>query len=518
MKIILPGFNAVSRQELDLKNNLVVVGANGSGKSRFGSYIEQNSSGNIKRISAQRMLRLSENVPKAYIEEAFKALISSHRHQPVTVEQNDYQHVLSALFAETAKRDSDYVKASRESTEKPDIPDSAVDKLIVIWNQVFPHRKILLDHGKVVVEGENSSRYAGTEMSDGEKIALYLIAQCLVLPGEFIIIIDEPELHLHKSLMARLWNKIEEMRSDCRFIYITHDLDFASSRSEAIKIWIKDFHNNIWDWCYLPQEDSLPENLLLEIVGSKKPILLVEGEKGSLDTVLYQIYYSGFTVIPRGSCYKVIESVKGLRSNSDLHSLEVRGLIDRDHREAEEITSLKKFNINVLSFTEIENLFLLPIFVGLMAEQMLLEDKEATFAKVMNTVISQMRNNIDRLALDKIKSRIYYKLLLGMNAKSKCIDDFKVNVSNIFDVSKIESEYMDEKTKLNKMIASEDYLEILKEYNNKGLCSLISHHLELPVKGNAYQKKIIQMLKGEKRSQLMAVLREHLPDLNENKS
>jgi predicted ATP-dependent endonuclease of OLD family len=68
-------------------------------------------------------------------------------------------------------------------------------------------------------------------MSDGEKVGLYLISQILLAEKNCILIIDEPELHLHKALMARLWNKLEEYRNDCFFIYITHDLDFAVSKS-----------------------------------------------------------------------------------------------------------------------------------------------------------------------------------------------------------------------------------------------------------------------------------------------
>ena len=53
------------------------------------------------------------------------------------------------------------------------------------------------------------------------------------------IIIDEPEIHLHRSIMNRLWTAIENERDDCLFIYITHDTQFAASHSQAKKIWIK---------------------------------------------------------------------------------------------------------------------------------------------------------------------------------------------------------------------------------------------------------------------------------------
>lgn len=90
------------------------------------------------------------------------------------------------------------------------------------------------------------------------------------------MIIDEPELHLHKALMVRLWNRLEEERTDCTFIYITHDLDFAVSKIASKTIWIKSYQNNNWNWELLEPNGVIPENLYLEVLGSRKPILFVE--------------------------------------------------------------------------------------------------------------------------------------------------------------------------------------------------------------------------------------------------
>lgn len=81
-------------------------------------------------------------------------------------------------------------------------------------------------------------------MSDGERVTIYLLGQCLIAPNDMTIIIDEPEIHLHKSIMYRLWDKIEEFCPNKTFIYITHDLDFAASRKEATKIWVKSYFGN----------------------------------------------------------------------------------------------------------------------------------------------------------------------------------------------------------------------------------------------------------------------------------
>lgn len=63
----------------------------------------------------------------------------------------------------------------------------------------------------------------------------YLIGEVLCAPENSIIIIDEPEMHIHVSLIKHLFDLIETERPDCAFIYLTHSMDFAFSRQSAIK-------------------------------------------------------------------------------------------------------------------------------------------------------------------------------------------------------------------------------------------------------------------------------------------
>lgn len=59
MKITLPTKkgNPNTNPEIEF-DQIVVVGANGSGKTRFGSYIEENNSSKTHRISAQKSLTM----------------------------------------------------------------------------------------------------------------------------------------------------------------------------------------------------------------------------------------------------------------------------------------------------------------------------------------------------------------------------------------------------------------------------------------------------------------------------
>lgn len=56
-------------------NSVVIIGANGSGKSKLGAWIEQQDFEKVHRISAQRNINFSERIPlKSYAEAEDKVI------------------------------------------------------------------------------------------------------------------------------------------------------------------------------------------------------------------------------------------------------------------------------------------------------------------------------------------------------------------------------------------------------------------------------------------------------------
>ena len=255
--LVLPPIKgAGAAQKVECKGNAIIFGANGSGKSRLGAWIElrSGSSDFVHRISAQRALTIPDFAPVKTLEESLNDFLygnsdpryannnykQGHRwgSHPDTHLLNDYGKVLSALFATDSKRNKDYVDTVRSASQRgdaglPPIPKSELDTVINVWSDIMPHRKIELLDGQIKAFDATGSLYKGGEMSDGEKVALYLLAQCLLVRNGSTVIIDEPELHLHRSLMSRLWSTVERLRPDCLFVYITHDLDFAATRVDG---------------------------------------------------------------------------------------------------------------------------------------------------------------------------------------------------------------------------------------------------------------------------------------------
>jgi hypothetical protein len=249
--------------------SLVVTGANGSGKTRFGAWIEDNNpERQVHRIAAQRALNLPELANPMPYDRATAHLYYGRYEpswtelqrrqnkvqtrwggQPVLQMQSDYEVVVSTLFADETRRNREYTVAARSRLPNAKPPDCNLDILQRIWSAVFPHRELVIGQDRISARIPRSGQeYAGSMMSDGERVALYLLGQVLCAPKGAIVVIDEPEIHLHQAIQSSLWDEAEASRADCTFVYVTHDLEFAASRSAARKIWTKSYDGARWDW------------------------------------------------------------------------------------------------------------------------------------------------------------------------------------------------------------------------------------------------------------------------------
>ena len=118
-------------------------------------------------------------------------------------------------------------------------------------------------------------------MSDGERVAFYLLGQSRCAPQNSIIVIDEPEIHLRRAVQLIFWDPVEAARPDCVFVYIAHDLEFAATRTSGRKIWMKGFDGTHWEWEEIEPLPELPEQLLFQVLESRCPVPFVEGDEQS---------------------------------------------------------------------------------------------------------------------------------------------------------------------------------------------------------------------------------------------
>ena len=477
-------------------SSVIFVGANGSGKTRLAVQIEQSNLENVHRISAHRSLALNPAAPKISARLARKGLKYGHAHEEYSAEHKssgrwaskmathllaDFDFLVQGLFAEqsnTALITHNAAHAGDNAAPQK----TKFQSLISIWQRLLPHCDLIVTGDDVNVRPSGANdEYSASEMSDGERAIFYLIGQTLLADEDTLLIIDEPELHVHRSIMSKLWDELEATRPDCAFVFITHDLEFAASRT-AEKYVIREYvPASGWTIEAVPEDTGFDEEVATQILGSRKPILFVEGAGTSLDIAIYRCCFPNATVIARGGCQDVIHSVATMRKNAALTRVTCAGLVDADSRSAGEIAILAQIGVYALPVSEIESLVLIPgvSHAILTAENYGAQDIGQRLAALKAAVFAQLADD------SHIEGVVMRHCLRQIDARLK-----KLDLSHAADVPALQAAYLKKAVELDvgqiadgvrtliaTAIEQQDLEALLKIYDNKGLFALAANHL-----------------------------------------
>lgn len=490
------------------KQAVIIIGANGSGKSHSAAFIEEQDfekdvhedrkkgrGGKCLRISAQRILNFDDFIPLDSYERSINKIIyggygiesdkpynkwtMNGRTNWTTVVTNDFDSVLAATIAKINLEYKAYYENSLENKEE-DCEQAkhnlTIDRIKRIWRKVLSERDITISDGQVLshVPGAKSE-YNANQMSDGERVCLYMICQVLSAPSNMLIIVDEPELHLHPSIMNKLWNTLEQARPDCHFIYVTHDTEFASNHPDAEIIWVKSYDGHSkWEYEIL-KENELPDELFLKILGNRKNVLFIEGKSGSWDYKIYGSIFNNFFIIPCASCNDVIRKTKTYNENNLLHHLKVFGIVDRDYRNENEIDALRSANVYCIEVAEVENLFLTEEVLRVFhkSRSISVQTSNHLIENIKNEVRNHFKTELSDQKSKALNAMIKYHFsVLPLKGSYNSIDDLKKYIE--IDIEqKIKDFDGILKKRYDNINDSGDYNEIIKIYNNKGLFSVL---------------------------------------------
>lgn len=493
-----------------LVSSIVIIGANGSGKTRLGAWLEFSGPQctSVHRVGAQKLLQFPDSISPVALEDALLGFtagtdaanmtdIGSRAHytslhnridqkwrgDAATGAVDDYKHLLIYLISEQYEVVLNYAQQAEKSNIYAKPITTKLNRVKCIWEKVISHRELIIRASTVSVKPSNTldtAAYKASQMSDGERVAFYLIGQCLAVPANSIIVVDEPEVHLHRVIQSSLWNAIEQERPDCLFVYLTHDLDFAASRTEAKKIWIKSYNGQVWDWREVPAEsEGLPEEVLLAVLGSRRPVLFTEGDRGGAEQAIFFHLYPDWTIMPRGGCEQVIQATQAFRALRQLHGIDSHGIVDCDYRSQEEVASLEIVGVHVLNAQEIENLLMVEPVLQLVAShvhtQGLSSDTSLEIVrKVKEFAFSLLSRDKDLLASRKTAWEMEQHMhkidrsVVGIAALEKVRAD-----AARFNVAATYTAFAQE---IDRILASQDYAALLKIYNNKGLSKQIGRY------------------------------------------
>ena len=479
---------------------ITIIGTNGAGKSRFCSALVEELGDKAYRISALKALFPTPASVKPLagsIEDIFNKMNASN---PLI--ENKAQTEFDKLFFVMLNdefRELMNFKAHQLMDEHTEFPKTRLDITVKKWQEVFPKNKVLRENGKLMFTSEGyEDKYPLMRLSDGEKSVLYYIGAVLYAMPDAAILVDDPETFIHSSIMRTLWNVLEQLRPDCTFIYNTHDVGFASSRIDNQCVWVKEFDPEAvaWDYEVMTSSRNL-DNALLDLLGSRKPVLFIEGDdKHSIDSRLYPLIFPEYTIKPLGSCNKVIETVRSFGDLQSFHQLESRGIVDRDRRSEQEVEYLRKKNILVPNVAEVENLFMLEGVIKAVAVYKR-RNPDIVFPKVKKRVIAMFTKELKQQALMHVRHRVKRDVEMRIDMKFTSINALENHMVEL--VSEINPRGMYDQLcrEFHVYEDNEDYASILKVYNQKLMLGESNVATLCGFKGkDDYIRGVLNILKG----------------------
>ena len=354
---------------------LFVLGANGSGKSGLMQHIHNKHTEQTRWISALRQtffvrdFQILGSLEKQSTEDAIRGRETSPEYRWT----DDYARTKPNLWI-TDLINMERVR-SQEITRLVDArnKDRAMDyssehqSPLEIVNQLLKQSNIpvtlkLENYDTVLASKNQSEPYSIAQLSDGERAVILIASRILSAPPNTLVLIDEPERHLHQSIVSPFLKALFAKRPDCAFIIATHEVDIPMDNRDSRILLVHDCAHSGkfvvgWDTVLVESKDNIDESLMRDILGARRKLLFVEGEKDSLDNRVYSLIFPKVTIIPKGSFKDVIKAVSGIRSTKHLHRIDAYGIIDRDGRSKENVEKLQANGIYSLDVYIVESIY-----------------------------------------------------------------------------------------------------------------------------------------------------------------
>lgn len=405
--------------DLAIGETLFVLGPNGAGKSALVQKFFSDNSGKARRISAHRQTWLSSGSlsmspqNRRYIEKnvqqsdsksdsRWKDQYAEGRVDLAIYDLINSENVRARTIAKAVDQ-QDYDSANNVARNKS--PIAIINDLLRLSNMQI--EIFLLDDEHIVASKNGGLTYSIAELSDGERNALLIAVNVLTADEGTLVIIDEPERHLHRSIISPLLSNLLTTRPDCSFVISTHDTDLVLDNPSTHSLLVRGctFLENRakgWDADLIPTDLAVDESLLKDILGSRRTLLFIEGnDRSSLDKPLYSLMFPNISILARGSCRDVEHAVLGIRNSASFHWIKAFGIIDSDNRVDADINRLRRNGVYPLNVHSVESLYYSHRIIRRIAMRqadVTGEDSSSLIESATNAALSSLSHQVQRLS------------------------------------------------------------------------------------------------------------------------
>lgn len=429
--------------EIKTGQAIFILGRNGTGKSALVHRLNMSLGSSVIYMPGSRpsyfdqdSLAMNASTRKAYdVNKVNWDASPDTRIRPIagTTRNEKAIHDLQSAENQYLTAATDDIKingAESASIKKLQSNQSPLDRI----NSIFAQANLPIE--TMLAQGELRAKQAGAiysyaRMSDGERSALVFAAEVIAATTGSIFLIDEPELHLHPSIVVPFLKALIVERPDCGFVVCTHALELPENSSGSKIVLVRGcqwLHENpyYWDVDILESIELVPEEVRVDLIGSRRKILFIEGTKSSLDQPLYSLLYPTVSVKFRESCRDVIQAVDGLRSVNTLHRADAFGIIDNDGMSDEQRINFETKGIFPLHVFAVESLYycaeVLEAVASFQAQNRGL-DKTEFLESAKNVALTSLNNasTKEHLAYKIVERQIRDKILLEIPSRETII-------------------------------------------------------------------------------------------------
>ena len=290
-----------------------------------------------------------------------------------------------------------------------------VQKYKVIFSSILPGKTLLdIDPAsprEFRYTDANGHELGFSSLSSGEQEVIKMLFD--VARKEIrhsVIVVDEPELHLHPTLAFKLIETLKSIGNHTnQLILFTHSSDLISTYYSTGDVYFIDSNADGKNQAHRLSDLSNEHRDVASLVGQNlglfavgKKLVFVEGEDSSIDRLTYQkvaqLVDPAVKVIPAGSVLNImtLHSIEE-QIRSAIFGIELYMIRDRDGLSDNQVLALEKNGrIKCLKRRHIENYFLDSEVLKLVADRLYLTERNS------DLTASNIAENAKRIAEESL--------------------------------------------------------------------------------------------------------------------
>lgn len=302
------------------------------------------------------------------------------------------------------------------------------EKYIDIFGKLlYPKTMLPIDINSSTIQykDDDGNTRQFSELSSGEREVVVLTFDILTQnPYDCLILIDEPEVHLHPELTFRLIKVLKSIGERNQYFLFTHSADIIGNSLDTGVHFVRPKARILTGNQVVRVDESNIEALktipnireTIGMVSVGKKLLFVEGNSTSIDRNVFATIAKAtkidVAIIPSDSCSNINNmSMMCETLEKGLFGVELFMVRDRDGLIADQIrtfTDKSKGRLVFLPFYHIENAFLNPKAIEAIAKKILLAAAPSA-KQIEDKMIELARLQINHTISLYVKSEIYFQ-------------------------------------------------------------------------------------------------------------